>query len=199
MTTPCVYILASKPNGTLYIGVTSNLVQRVWEHKNDFTEGFTKRYQVHDLVWYEVHDFMESAIGREKALKKLNRAWKIRLIEEGNSAWSDLYEQILQEVDAVPHPSWMPVDTGMTDISPVQACPVLDTGPDSSLPRGVGERFYAPRQGLLAPFRGRVRACPVLRYGEGAFLNRGYTKVSVNSLSPWLPSFGAAGLPSQWP
>ena len=72
MTTPCVYILASKPNGTLYIGVTSNLVQRVWEHKNDFTEGFTKRYQVHDLVWYEVHDFMESAIGREKALKK----WK---------------------------------------------------------------------------------------------------------------------------
>ena len=74
MTTPCVYILASKPNGTLYIGVTSNLVQRVWEHKNDFTEGFTKRYQVHDLVWYEVHDFMESAIGREKALKKWNRA-----------------------------------------------------------------------------------------------------------------------------
>ena len=74
MTTPCVYILASKPNGTLYIGVTSNLARRVWEHKNDAAEGFTKRYQVHDLVWYEVHESMESAIGREKALKKWNRA-----------------------------------------------------------------------------------------------------------------------------
>ena len=95
MTTPCVYILASKPNGTLYIGVTSNLVQRVWERKNGAAEGFTKLYQVHDLVWYEVHESMESAIGREKALKKWNRAWKIRLIEEGNPAWSDLYEQIL--------------------------------------------------------------------------------------------------------
>ena len=95
MTTPCVYILASRPKGTLYVGVTSNLIQRVWEHKNDFTESFTKRYQVHDLVWYEVHESMESAIGREKALKKWNRAWKIRLIEEGNPAWSDLYEQIL--------------------------------------------------------------------------------------------------------
>ena len=95
MTTPCVYILASRPKGTLYVGVTSNLVQRVWEHKNDFTEGFTKRYQVHNLVWYEVHESMESAIRREKALKKWNRAWKIRLIEEGNPAWADLYEQIL--------------------------------------------------------------------------------------------------------
>ena len=93
--TPCVYIVASRPKGTLYIGVTSNLARRVWEHKNDFVEGFTKRYQVHDLVWYEVHDSMESAISREKALKKWNRAWKVRLIEEGNPWWSDLYEQIL--------------------------------------------------------------------------------------------------------
>ena len=93
--TPCVYIVASRPKGTLYIGVTSNLARRVWEHKNDFVEGFTKRYQVHDLVWYEVHDSMESAISREKALKKWNRAWKVRLIEEGNPWWSDLYEEIL--------------------------------------------------------------------------------------------------------
>ena len=93
--TPCVYIVASRPKGTLYIGVTSNLARRVWEHKNDFVEGFTKRYEVHDLVWYEVHDSMESAISREKALKKWNRAWKVRLIEEGNPWWSDLYEQIL--------------------------------------------------------------------------------------------------------
>ncbi len=95
MTTPCVYILASKPKGTLYIGVTSDLVKRVWEHKNDLAEGFTKRYQVHDLVWYEVHDSMESAISKEKALKKWNRAWKIRLIEEDNPVWADLYERIL--------------------------------------------------------------------------------------------------------
>ena len=95
MTAPCVYILASKPKGTIYIGVTSNLARRVWEHKNDLAEGFTKRYQVHDLVWYEVHETMESAISREKALKKWNRGWKIRLIEEGNPAWCDLYEQIL--------------------------------------------------------------------------------------------------------
>ena len=95
MTTPCVYILASKLKGTLYIGVTSDLVKRVWEHKNDLAEGFTKRYQVHDLVWYEVHDSMESAISREKALKKWNRAWKIRLIEEDNPVWADLYERIL--------------------------------------------------------------------------------------------------------
>ncbi len=94
MKIPCVYILASKPRGTLYIGVTSNLVQRVWQHKNDFVPGFTKRYRVHTLVWYEAHETMESAITREKALKKWNRAWKIELIEEGNPGWKDLYEDI---------------------------------------------------------------------------------------------------------
>ena len=94
MRTPCVYILASKPKGTLYIGVTSDLVQRVWQHKNDFVEGFTKRYRVHTLVWYEVHGSMESAITREKALKKWRRAWKIELIEEVNPVWLDLYDEI---------------------------------------------------------------------------------------------------------
>ena len=94
MRTPCVYILASKPNGTLYIGVTSDLTQRVWQHKNAFVEGFTKRYRVHDLVWCEVHDSMESAISREKALKKWNRAWKIELIEKNNQTWVDLYDDI---------------------------------------------------------------------------------------------------------
>ena len=79
-------MLASKPRGTLYVGVTSNLVQRVWQHKSDLVEGFTRRYKVHKLVWYEVHETMESAIVREKALKKWNRAWKVRLIEEGNPA-----------------------------------------------------------------------------------------------------------------
>ena len=85
MKQPCVYILASKRNGTLYIGVTSNLPQRVWQHKNDLVEGFTKRYGVHLLVWYEVHESMETAIMRERSLKEWKRAWKVRLIEEEQS------------------------------------------------------------------------------------------------------------------
>ena len=81
---PCVYILASKRNGTLYTGVTSNLGQRVWQHQNDLAEGFTRRYGVHRLVWYETHPTMESAIEREKQMKSWHRSWKIRLIEESN-------------------------------------------------------------------------------------------------------------------
>ena len=92
MRVPCVYILASKPDGTLYAGVTTSLVQRVWQHKNDLVEGFTKRYGVHTLVWYEVHDSIGSAIQREKALKKWKRAWKIRLITKMNPTWADLYD-----------------------------------------------------------------------------------------------------------
>ena len=81
---PAVYIIASKRHGTLYIGVTSDLVKRVWEHKNDLVEGFTKKYGVHDLVYFEVHGDMESAITREKQLKKWHRGWKIELIEKNN-------------------------------------------------------------------------------------------------------------------
>ena len=92
---PCVYLLASKRNGTLYTGVTSNLRQRVWEHKNDFVEGFTKKYRVHDLVWYEVHDNMGSAITREKAIKEWRRASKLALIEKSNPNWLDLFEETL--------------------------------------------------------------------------------------------------------
>lgn len=91
---PCVYILASKQNGTLYIGVTSNLSKRIWEHKNDVIEGFTQKYQTHFLVWYEPHATMESAISREKSLKKWNRIWKLRLIEQFNPNWQDLYQQL---------------------------------------------------------------------------------------------------------
>ncbi len=94
MKQPCVYILTSKPNGTLYVGVTSNLVQRVWQHKTNLAEGFTKRYSVHTLVWYEPHETMESAITREKALKRWKRAWKLALIERSNPAWSDLYPDL---------------------------------------------------------------------------------------------------------
>ena len=89
-----VYILASKRNGTLYTGVTSDLVQRVWQHKNDLVAGFTKKYDVKKLVYYEVHENAEAAITREKRIKKWRRAWKLRLIEEKNSRWEDLYEDI---------------------------------------------------------------------------------------------------------
>jgi putative endonuclease len=91
---PAVYILTSKRNGTLYIGVTSDLVKRIWEHKNNMVEGFTKRYNVHRLVWYELHESMESAITREKRLKNWRRKWKLELIESGNPKWLDLYHSI---------------------------------------------------------------------------------------------------------
>jgi len=91
---PCVYILANAPKGTLYIGVTSNLIQRVWQHKNDQVTGFTERYHVHSLVYYEQHESMISAITREKQLKKWNRDWKISLIEKENPDWQDLWEAI---------------------------------------------------------------------------------------------------------
>ncbi|MDZ4817465.1 MAG: GIY-YIG nuclease family protein [Planctomycetota bacterium] len=95
MKQPAVYILASQRNGTLYIGVTSNLAERVWQHKNDAVKSFTKEYGVHMLVFYEQHESMENAIVREKQLKKWNRAWKLQLIEGMNPNWDDLYESIL--------------------------------------------------------------------------------------------------------
>ena len=91
MKLPCVYILASKRNGTLYIGVTSDIVKRVWQHRNGRVGGFAQRYGVHTLVWYESHETMESAIARENALKKWRRAWKVELIERDNPGWRDLY------------------------------------------------------------------------------------------------------------
>ena len=92
---PCVYLLASKPNGTLYTGVTSNLIKRIWEHKNNVVEGFTGKYGVHTLVWYEIHDSIESAIQKEKTIKNWKRAWKINVIVEKNPEWRDLYTDLL--------------------------------------------------------------------------------------------------------
>jgi len=92
---PCVYMLASKLNGTLYVGVTSDLVKRVWQHREHALEGFTERHDISTLVWFEQHQSMESAILREKQLKKWNRAWKIRLIEDSNPYWNDLYPSIV--------------------------------------------------------------------------------------------------------
>ncbi len=91
-----VYILASQKNETLYVGVTSNLTKRVYEHKHNFIDGFTKKYNVPDLVYYEHFSEVEEAILREKQIKKWNRKWKLRLIEEKNPAWSDLYNEIVQ-------------------------------------------------------------------------------------------------------
>ena len=92
---PAVYILASKPRGTLYVGVTSDLVQRIWQHKNNLAKGFTQEYCVHVLVYFELHSTMLNAIAREKQLKAGSRAKKLALIESMNSSWSDLYPGLL--------------------------------------------------------------------------------------------------------
>ena len=89
-----VYMLCNKRNGTLYIGVTSDLIKRVYEHKNNLVDGFTKKYNVHNLTWYEMHETAEAAIIREKQIKKWKRKWKIELIEQHNPDWKDLYEDI---------------------------------------------------------------------------------------------------------
>jgi putative endonuclease len=90
-----IYILASRRNGTLYVGVTADLIRRIYEHKHDLTDGFSKKYGVHLLVYFEMAEDMAAAIQREKRLKKWNRAWKIELIERDNPEWKDLYPQIL--------------------------------------------------------------------------------------------------------
>jgi putative endonuclease len=95
MKQPCVYLLASRRNGTLYVGVTSDLIKRIWEHQNHVVAGFTQKYGVGKLVWYEPHASMESAIQREKAIKEWKRAWKMNLIEKTNPEWVDLFETLL--------------------------------------------------------------------------------------------------------
>jgi len=92
---PAVYILASKRNGTLYTGVTSNLTQRIWQHRNEVVEGFSEEHQTHLLVYFELHVGMEEAILREKQIKKWERKWKIRLIEKSNPYWRDLYLEVV--------------------------------------------------------------------------------------------------------
>ena len=90
-----IYILASSPNGTLYIGVTTDLVKRVYEHKEKLADGFTQKYNISDLVYYEIYDDVVTAISREKQLKNWKREWKIALIEKENNGWDDLYGSIL--------------------------------------------------------------------------------------------------------
>ena len=95
MKQPAVDILASGRNGTLYVGVTSDLVQRTWQHKERLGGGFAAKHSVENLVWYELHATMDSVISREKQIKRWNRAWKVRLIEESNPYWIDLWSQII--------------------------------------------------------------------------------------------------------
>ena len=91
---PCVYIMSNQKNGTLYTGVTSNLRQRIHQHKNHLCDGFTQKYKIDHLVYYETHQTMEAAIVREKHIKKWKRQWKIELIEQNNPEWCDLYDSL---------------------------------------------------------------------------------------------------------
>ena len=95
MKQPAVYMLASQRNGTVYVGVTSDVVQRVWQHKNDLASGFSQAYSVHMLVYFEQHADMLAAITREKQIKKWRRAWKVALIEKTNPGWCDLWADVL--------------------------------------------------------------------------------------------------------
>lgn len=99
---PAVYILTNVFMGTLYIGVTSNLIGRVWQHRNDAVEGFTRDYQLHRLVWFERYEDMYTAISREKQLKKWNRAWKVELITASNPTWRDPWNEIVGVPDGSP-------------------------------------------------------------------------------------------------
>ena len=96
MKSPCVYILTNKINTTLYIGVTSDLQKRIYQHKNGVVDGFSKKYNLHKLVYYEQYSDIYSAISREKRLKKYKRKWKLSLIDKMNPSWSDLYDDIIQ-------------------------------------------------------------------------------------------------------
>ena len=93
---PCIYILSNKKNGALYVGVTSNLQQRIWQHKQNIVHGFTQKYNIHKLVYYEVCPTIESAITREKQLKGGSRKKKVELIEIANSDWNDLYDKMIE-------------------------------------------------------------------------------------------------------
>ena len=146
MKAPAVYILASQRKGTLYIGVTSNLIQRIWQHREGLVEGFTRQYGVKTLVWYEQHESMESAIAREKTLKKWNRDWKFRLIEKRNPQWLDLWPEITGEA---------PLDNGTT--------------PPSSFPSAsIGNPLSAPQSPPFAPSSLSTPSSPNASIGDPA-------------------------------
>jgi putative endonuclease len=97
-----VYILCSKRNGTLYTSITSDIIKRIYEHKNNLIEGFSQKYNVHRIVWYEIHETADAAISREKQIKVWKRQWKLRLIEKDNPEWNDLYDNICENTGFLP-------------------------------------------------------------------------------------------------
>ena len=145
MKQPAVYLLASQRNGTLYIGVTSNLIQRVWQHREGVVEGFTKQHDVKTLVWYEQHATMESAISKEKAMKKWLRQWKLATIEKTNPYWRDLWPEIIGAEPPAVVPakaetqSAAPGETTIAPVIPAQAGIQNATTLDSRL-RGNDEK-----------------------------------------------------------
>ncbi len=134
---PAVYMLASQRNGTLYIGVTSDLIKRVWQHREGFADGFTKQYGVKTLVWYEQHETMDSAISKEKAMKKWLRKWKLSTIEKSNPEWRDLWPEI---IGAVP-PAVVPANAGThTPVVPANAGTQDSATLDSRIRGNDGEK-----------------------------------------------------------
>jgi len=118
-----VYILCNKRNGTLYTGVTSKIIKRIYEHKNKLVDGFTKKYNLHRLVWYELHETVESAITREKRIKKWERKWKLELIEKDNPRWNDLYDHICENSGfPINRPAYRQAGLGNDDAKPCGVC-----------------------------------------------------------------------------
>ena len=153
MKQPAVYMLASQRNGTLYIGVTSDLIQRVWQHKEGLAEGFTKTYGVKMLVWYEQHETMESAIRKEKAMKKWLREWKLKTIEQTNPDWHDLWPEIIGEKPptVVPAPSVIPAHAG------IQQDKQAGTQPSSVVPAQAGTQQKENAFDSSNPLDSRIR------------------------------------------
>jgi len=158
---PSVYIMASGRNGTLYIGVTSDLVKRVWQHREGIAEGFTKDHDVKLLVWYEQHETMESAISREKAMKKWLRKWKLDIIEKMNPQWNDLWPEIIGEwplstiatVAAIPAPVAVPVPPAVPT-PPVPLVIPANAGIQPPTPREASEMRCAVDYELDSRLRG---------------------------------------------
>jgi len=130
-----VYMLASERNGTLYIGMTDDLVKRVWQHRTDALAGFTRKYNVKTLVWHETHEGRESAFARERQIKKWNRDWKIRLIDQSNPDWRDLWDEIASPIPAASPPSAHPRDVAL----------------NSAHPRGSGDPVFAKQPASPSP------------------------------------------------
>ena len=182
MKAPAVYILASQRNGTLYIGVTSDLIKRIWQHREGVVEGFTEQYEVKTLVWYEQHETMESAISREKQLKKWNRDWKLRLIEKQNPQWLDLWPEITGASLSSPDASIKPFPRSTTMASSSSTTTLSPGG--TTIPSADGTARSSADGTTRSSADGTARSSA-----------DGTTRSSANALSPSSPS-GFVGDPA---